>query len=621
MLVWKPPRLEKLCLQSVGNNLGLCLLAVSGLLLCVVGDFLSEEVSKLVLKVACILCSVVACGIVIATYEVTDQLTQISGAIQQLSFLSDLEPMKQIFSLQPHEVTSIHDSFASLVASLRIAKPYIATAVLDSLQPASGPIVYDIYQNKGNAYAWGASSNGDEDDEEEDEEEESLLGNGYADSNSSNDIFDKTCPVLNGTVAQKHGLLEIDVMSQSGESFLNDSSPRSTVLRMVGEMSFASPSRRNTKRRGIAHLGESSGEETDSEDVSTVCTMQSPAARPNAQRTLSISGRGSLASSMMFGSPKTKGEEVHVRGGRPLPRYEREEMLEHNLISPKAGYVRRLPSCRDALLALTKASFKNASESLRSDREDLLAMSLAASDNNEEPHNGFSRQASRRLISQKSDLSCRNEPLSRGQSLVGFRGRRPSCRDALEALKTSSMRNMQETATKIDSQPSIKMGPRDAMVKRKGTLLSVEFGIMELADDNTHDTYALASSLVSVVLDIIQQESGNVFQLRADGLIASWNTHHACARHGWYACRAALEIRKAMEAVEDPKDRVGWSVSIASGNLYCGNIGNDEHKSPFVLGSVLDDCRRLNELSRVLQTPIIISEAVQDVCTMPDMVL
>ena len=278
-------------------------------------------------------------------------------------------------------------------------------------------------------------------------------------------------------------------------------------------------------------------------------------------------------------------------------------------------------SCRDALLALPKASFKNASESLRSDREDLLAMSLAASDNNEEPHNGFSRHASRRLVSQKSDLSCRNEPLSRGQSLVGFRGRRPSCRDALEALKTSSMRNMQETATKIDSQPSSKMGPRDAMVKRKGTLLSVEFGIMELADNNTHDTYALASSLVSVVLDIIQQESGNVFQLRADGLIASWNTHHACARHGWYACRAALEIRKAMEAVEDPKDRVGWSVSIASGNLYCGNIGNDEHKSPFVLGSVLDDCRRLNELSRVLQTPIIISEAVQDVCTIPDMVL
>eukprot|EP01061_Rhynchopus_euleeides_P036159 TRINITY_DN6097_c0_g1_i1.p1 TRINITY_DN6097_c0_g1~~TRINITY_DN6097_c0_g1_i1.p1 ORF type:complete len:795 (+),score=286.96 TRINITY_DN6097_c0_g1_i1:314-2386(+) len=150
------------------------------------------------------------------------------------------------------------------------------------------------------------------------------------------------------------------------------------------------------------------------------------------------------------------------------------------------------------------------------------------------------------------------------------------------------------------------------MVKRKGTLLSVEFGVLELADDNTHDTYALASSLVSVVLDIVKRESGNVFQLRADGLIASWNTHHACLRHAWSACRAALEIRQAMEAVDDPRDRVGWCVSIASGYLYCGNIGNETQKSPFVLGSVLDDCKRLNELSRVLQTPIIISETVQD---------
>eukprot|EP00659_Diplonema_papillatum_P019952 gene19952-30697_t len=153
---------------------------------------------------------------------------------------------------------------------------------------------------------------------------------------------------------------------------------------------------------------------------------------------------------------------------------------------------------------------------------------------------------------------------------------------------------------------------QNGMKKRRGSILSVDFGIMELADsDEAGEIYELASSLMNVALDIVKAEGGSVFQLRADGLMASWNAHNPCTRHAAAACTAALELRKCLDHVED-KDRVAWSAAVVSGNFYCGNIGNERQRSPFVLGSIMDHVKHLNQLARHLYTPILISEASHD---------
>ncbi|KAJ9469587.1 Mitogen-activated protein kinase kinase kinase ANP1 [Diplonema papillatum] len=152
------------------------------------------------------------------------------------------------------------------------------------------------------------------------------------------------------------------------------------------------------------------------------------------------------------------------------------------------------------------------------------------------------------------------------------------------------------------------------MKKRKGTILSVEFGILELIAEDGNETYQLASRLVRIALDIVKQAGGNVFQLQADGLLASWGINTRNPRHAWTACHAALAIRRAMESLCLPGsvEGVGWSVAVVGGYLYSGMIGTETNRSPFLLSPIIDHVKQLNQLSRVLQTPILISEAVQD---------
>ena len=149
------------------------------------------------------------------------------------------------------------------------------------------------------------------------------------------------------------------------------------------------------------------------------------------------------------------------------------------------------------------------------------------------------------------------------------------------------------------------------MKKKKGTICSVEFGIMDLEHHyrDVQELYELASALQCFAMDTVKNEGGNLLHLQADSLIASWNSHQTCVLHAYHGCRAALGIRRSMEAVSGG-DRVGFCVSITSGPIYCGNIGNDRHRSPFVLGGLVEESRMLNQLSRVIQAPLLISETV-----------
>eukprot|EP01064_Diplonema_japonicum_P034744 TRINITY_DN7309_c0_g1_i1.p1 TRINITY_DN7309_c0_g1~~TRINITY_DN7309_c0_g1_i1.p1 ORF type:complete len:884 (+),score=204.89 TRINITY_DN7309_c0_g1_i1:48-2699(+) len=209
------------------------------------------------------------------------------------------------------------------------------------------------------------------------------------------------------------------------------------------------------------------------------------------------------------------------------------------------------------------------------------------------------------VASRRQSVSDTFVAYHRRSSMAGynFGRRKSSCASDYEPDKTDSA-----AVLKLNSKL------RNTMRKGKGTIISVEFGLLELVNDSTEGTYHLAEILVSNVLDIVKNNNGTILQIRADGVIASWNTHQPCSLHAWSACRSALEIKESMESVEE-NERVGWSVAITGGILYSGNIGNDHHKAQFILGDKVDKARYMNQLSRVLQTPILLTEAVQEMTT------
>ena len=615
----KLPETPRWCVEQIGKHAAHCMLLCSAALASVVVVPLSDEVSGNIVVAASVVCSAMAAFIVIGIHIITGTLRELSARIDDVASLQRESQRRDShgrrtssFGTPPTaisciaEVSNVENSLEVLGTRLSLALPYLPEVVTSALEN-------------------GIDSEAPFRDDEDDEESSQLLSmhpdysealqdfRFGSDEEESDDVLGATCPQFHFREAASPDTAESPVMNPSSSGppagdCTESSSPRSAMIRMCRNISFSS-SPRVSDDRHVEHVGFSSGEETpDDERYRRTAAHVSMRTRKKLPR-----GESRRISSKDSTGLQT---EPQLRAGQALKALRASSLnltVDLQAATAAASAATAPPSQqRDGRLSPTNTSPSSPVGFRMACRSKVLPSQI-------------NHRVQRKPLPGTGSIDALEASVMSNTSLLSPTGglhkrqRMPSCRDVLTAMqRTSTSSSLKRVSQELDERTPPNTlcvkALRDSMTKRKGTLLSVEFGVMELADDNTHDTYALASSLVSVVLDIVKQESGNVFQLRADGLIASWNTHHACTRHAWSACRAALEIRKAMESVEDPRDRVGWSVSVVTGHLYCGNIGNDTMKAPFVLGSVLEDCRRLNELSRVLQAPVLILESVQDVC-------
>ena len=147
------------------------------------------------------------------------------------------------------------------------------------------------------------------------------------------------------------------------------------------------------------------------------------------------------------------------------------------------------------------------------------------------------------------------------------------------------------------------------MRKRRGSVLSLEFDILSLAE-MCSDPYATASAIVSEAVDVVKQEDGSVMCIRADGIIATWNTLYSCTRHAWSTCRSALKLGASEEI-----QQLTWSIACVSGSVFSGTIGNAVQKAPFVLGQVVEEAGKMHSLAGLLGVSIVVGETLQEVCS------
>jgi len=113
------------------------------------------------------------------------------------------------------------------------------------------------------------------------------------------------------------------------------------------------------------------------------------------------------------------------------------------------------------------------------------------------------------------------------------------------------------------------------------------------------------TAMTGAILD----ERGVVLQYMGDGILACWNVPFEEPSHVDRACRAALRMAGAIGHTTG-----GWAcgIGIHTGEVVAGAIGSEQVFAYGVMGKVVNQASRIEGITKVLKTPILVSREVAE---------
>ncbi len=116
-------------------------------------------------------------------------------------------------------------------------------------------------------------------------------------------------------------------------------------------------------------------------------------------------------------------------------------------------------------------------------------------------------------------------------------------------------------------------------------------------------------SITKIIIDM----SGTVDKYIGDGLMVFWGAPIDDEKHAFHACRAAIAAKKALDRLnikwaKENKPQLKTRFGINSGHVVVGNVGSDERLNYTALGDPVNLASRLEGLSKIYGTTIIVSE-------------
>eukprot|EP01060_Flectonema_neradi_P007949 TRINITY_DN15661_c0_g2_i1.p1 TRINITY_DN15661_c0_g2~~TRINITY_DN15661_c0_g2_i1.p1 ORF type:complete len:1125 (+),score=171.97 TRINITY_DN15661_c0_g2_i1:66-3440(+) len=158
-----------------------------------------------------------------------------------------------------------------------------------------------------------------------------------------------------------------------------------------------------------------------------------------------------------------------------------------------------------------------------------------------------------------------------------------------------------------DASVSILRKLRDwgSLKRRFGTVLVVELvDLFATCDDSADFTI---QTIVSLVLEKARVAGGVALSMSASRFIATWNTQIPHVLHAEAACRCAIISHTEIQ------NGSNWvSFSIASSQLWVGNLGDESHRAPVVDGDAMVQAITLVPLSSMIQVPILATDRVHE---------
>ena len=126
----------------------------------------------------------------------------------------------------------------------------------------------------------------------------------------------------------------------------------------------------------------------------------------------------------------------------------------------------------------------------------------------------------------------------------------------------------------------------------------------------------LLNTLFTPLTEIIYRQKGVVDKYLGDGIMAFWGAPLDDAQHAGNALLAAFEIQDALNHLRDDFEARGWpsiqmGIGINTGTVSVGNMGSRYRVAYTAVGDAVNLAARLQDLTRVFATRIIVGESTQ----------
>jgi len=143
------------------------------------------------------------------------------------------------------------------------------------------------------------------------------------------------------------------------------------------------------------------------------------------------------------------------------------------------------------------------------------------------------------------------------------------------------------------------------------TVLFVDIrGFTSFADRSTaRDAVDFLNEFFGVVVPVVTGNGGHVNKLLGDGLLGVFGAPDRCPDHADRAVAAAREMLSSVESHFGERCRIG--IGINSGLVLVGTIGGGDHVELGVIGDPVNVAARVQDATRDLREPLLLTEATR----------
>ncbi len=191
---------------------------------------------------------------------------------------------------------------------------------------------------------------------------------------------------------------------------------------------------------------------------------------------------------------------------------------------------------------------------------------------------------------------------------------------------TRSVRMLQQTQTRMSSffppavVKTITNENADVMLRPRTSKITVLFcdlrGFskkMEQADGDLPAFLSKISAALSVMVRCIMEHGGVITDFQGDSVLSFWGWPQATEDGPLLACRAAMDIRKQFADGQTdenhPLHGLTIGIGLGHGTGIAGQIGPPEQSKVGVFGAVVNQASRLQGMTKMFRTPILLDDA------------
>jgi adenylate cyclase len=137
--------------------------------------------------------------------------------------------------------------------------------------------------------------------------------------------------------------------------------------------------------------------------------------------------------------------------------------------------------------------------------------------------------------------------------------------------------------------------------------------ISEQFKDKPQELSELMNHFLTPLTKVIHRHRGTIDKYMGDAIMAFWGAPLDDPKHAEHALAAAIELPKAIRALDEMFAKRGWpplhiGVGVSSGNMRVGNMGSEFRRAYTVMGDPVNLGARVEGLTRTYGVEVICSE-------------